>query len=339
MNNRIIFSLSLFIYLLAFYSNMFCQTPSKTNDMDQLICDNDLERLNNVYGYFIGQEAMLSHISNKFPLLKYQVDQCRINFNLKFGKAFENVELHLKSLLKNKIDEYKSSLGNQLMDLIKLSEIDYNNSVLFIAEVNWRAEGNIDKNILPLILKYQFLLNPNKEIEEYHFSNFSSSQIAFNANFDLTFNYPKSWKIIKSTDKNTIVYIRSEDGQGCATVSVTYQKISENKNLVISKQDIDKYFSDENLKKSLPGNATYISSRRITVNNNPAAENVYLISKNSLNQNLKFKFSQITTVQNNYLFSFTYSVQDRENNSFDFDYDRYKNLFNYIASTITIKSK
>ena len=196
------------------YGQMVFVKTSKSDDSLELEEPLNEERFNilmRTYGYYVGQQRALEVIEKNYPALKTMVFVAKTEWSLAFGSSIDNIITKIKTILKDKWDQYNSSLIGHLNEYASI-EITLDEALVFIQEVSSRAKGNIISPIIEILLAYkpEFIENPILEFTKNYRRKLSSKDYSKSKGLDFELEIPLSWSVSDGKRPNVLWLVSNQ---------------------------------------------------------------------------------------------------------------------------------
>ncbi len=228
-----------------------------------------IERVSQSFGYLTGQEYSLNYLKNEFPQLENNVLIAEMAFKSTFGKSKSGMEDYLSNYLgddklkdfnDNLIAEFEKKMNNQT-----LTEEIANN---FIKDIENRAKGSISSPILETLLSFQYADSPHRELLAGFTTTFKTKGHAKSKNTDWQIRVPKSWRAKEGDRPNIIQSFTDDFGDGLNNIMLMVKDMPVSKGTKLSDKEKEEFFSEKEIKTTLPKEAKFISFSNMTLDSN-----------------------------------------------------------------------
>jgi hypothetical protein len=216
----------------------------------------ELDRMVLTYTYYIIQKISLNVISVKYPKLEKKALIASAEWEREYLPSIENIDKKLTDTLKTEWEKNRAFIHYKY-EGTDYSTITEANAQKYVDEVFQRAVGKMESPIVEtlLIFKPGYLENPEKEYIDGHVNRFSTAKLKKPIGIEIQFFYPKSWMPSPgNVQADCIQNFISQYGLGKLTMAFYVIKSKND----FSTAAIEKLLSEEELKKTLPPNATLI---------------------------------------------------------------------------------
>jgi len=298
-------------------------------------------RVSEAYGYITGQEYSLNLIKKAFPKYEKEISKAEMAFNLTFGKAKEGMKKYMIEYLgstdfKNfdnlMKDELKSSLGGQTFT----EEMAIN----FVNEVDSRAKGNIASTVLETLLFFQFADRPQDEIISGFTTKFRTKGHPKSKNTDWQIRVPKSWKAEEAERPNIIQKFTSDYGDGNQSIMLLIKEFPLPNDYKITKEELNNFFTEKEMRNSVPDGGVFISFTRITLDNNIAGMLEFEQTLERLDVRMKFRQLQFMVLRGNKMYMLQCLVDsEKVDTDLSIEMKKYLPLYKLIANTMVINDQ
>jgi hypothetical protein len=289
------------------------------------------------YGYLYGQDYSLNKIKKEYPELKNEILISEAKFNLSFRKSKERIINKLNTLLGSKKDEVFDLFENKLVETLSNQTYTIEDAVYFIQNLTDRAEGIIESPILEMLLTYQFIHNPVKEMTSDYTKKYSSNNHFKSKGLDFTIRVPKSWSMEEAERPNIVQKFTSENGEGEQSLKImVYNLPDEIKKMGVS--DKREYFESMTEKDFLTDEDEFISFDEIKLDNIYTHKMVYISTMNTQGMKIKNKRTAYITYYDDKLIMLDFHNFDifNDNKFFDGRYNLFEPLVSNIANSLVI---
>lgn len=227
------------------------------------------ENLYQALGYIYGQDVTLNLIRSKYPDLSSSILLSESKFKNAFGDASINIEQELQLSQGTNFQAVKTKMKSQVKELVSKQQFNREMAIGFISEVEKRAEGKIQSPIRETLLTYEYINNPHLEILNGYKKIIRTKDHPKAKEVDFQIIVPESWSILEGDRPNVIKKAVSKNGKGLEMVILIVQDLPGIMKYQLTEKKINNLFSEEGLKDFLPEDGTFISGKRITVDNQP----------------------------------------------------------------------
>jgi len=294
--------------------------------------------LKRVYGYLYAQQFELSTIKELFPQLADDVNKAEFDFNIAFGVSKTNIEKKLKDLLGKDYEAYIANIRN--IDIyIDKENMTIESASSFIKEIKERANGAIESPILETLLTYQYMEKPANEFLSGFYYTFSTEEHPKSKGINLEIKIPKSWLKQEGDRDNIVQKFISNNGTGTELILIMIKDIPGTGDNILSEDEIERYFDEDEHRKFLPQGSRYISSKNIMIDRNQGVQISFEQKVTRLDMDILMQSINYITIVKNKLIYVQCLVSEDEKEGLSSHFDRFTHLFRLIANSIVIKQK
>ncbi len=164
--------------------------PEETTD-EQI---NDIKRMkmtSKAYGFVIECEMYLARIKKEYPGLANSVLIANKAINDSYGKAIVNIEKEMEHLYKE--ESFRQAIEEKLSSTVNAKLFTSETAADLINRIMEYANGQIDTDVLGMLLAYQFMDSPADELEVWNNNIFSTKGLKNANGLDVQVEYPQSW--------------------------------------------------------------------------------------------------------------------------------------------------
>lgn len=285
----IIYKLTLWVFLFVSIE-AFCQNDSKIRKPQD-------ERLAEAFGYLEGQKFTLEKIQSNFSHLSLSVKKASNAFSSSFGNADKNLKLYLTDRWGEKnFSDFKLSMMSKLKETLGNQELNEEDAIIFVQDVEKRAKGEISTPVLETLLNFQYLENPENEFINGYKEGFRTKGHPKSKGTDWQIKVPKSWFAEEAERPNIIQKFTSDYGDGREIIMMMVKDLGLPKNYKFSKDELNSFFSEKGAKEMVPKGATFISFKKMVLDNNIGG----MLTIDQVVERLDFK-NKIRMVQFNFV--------------------------------------
>lgn len=243
-NNSIRIILILFI-LIAYTPNAFAKVKL-TNDLT--------EDIGSVYGFYFGQIYLLDEISKKYPKMSRLAQISENEFAESFNTSIEGMDDLMRNHYKNKWNDIKKQLYNQVKNYIDIDQVSEMKARRFIELVRERARGNIESPIIEtlLIFNSEYEKNPEREFIDGYKQKYSTSGAGEANGVDFSIDYPRSWVAKDGDIQNAAQKFVSENGRGLESLVVMIKEMPLQSGERTTEKDVLYVLSSKNIQNFIP---------------------------------------------------------------------------------------
>ena len=299
--------------------------------------------LSQTYGYYKGQKLSVEMIQREFPNLSVSASHAQMAFELEFKPSYENIEKELNKLLRQQWPTYKEQMHQQITNNLGTTSINLTQAEKFIRTVDHRAKGQIETPILETLLTYNpdFQDSPAKEMLRGFKSTFRTKGHPKAKGADFQIEYPRSWRIKEGKRPNVIKLFTSKNGRGLESILLMVKDIPLPSGYEITDQELDDFFSPQELKLMIPNGASFISAQPIILDNQKGGMMVFDQTLQRIDQKVSFRNLQFITIFKNKMIFIQCMVATKKNNQTDLNkqFRRLEPLFKLVANSFVIQDQ
>lgn len=231
------------------------------------INDQSAKGLGRAHGFLMGQEFSLSRIAAEMPDLAYKVTVANTQFSSTFPKIKEKLDHELlKAYGEKAYEKYIVEAQNKMRQVAESQPLSRNLSIDFIQQVQARAKGKLEPQILNYLLAVQYQTNPAGEIADGFVQRYETDGSGKAKGVQLSLKLPLSWVGKEGERPHTLQGWTSEGGTGMEFVSL---QIRDVQGAPLTKAEIEESVRSGDLRTTLPAGATYIGSGNINIEKQP----------------------------------------------------------------------
>jgi len=256
----------------------------------------DPKILSQAYGYLKGQQFTLDKIKKGYPELELEVTRCELEFNLVFKKASDNINRELKKLLGNEFEKYEREMIGDLKSMLSQQIITEDLAINFIEEVKQRSIGKIESPVLETLLTYQFIDNPAKEFSSGFINSYSTKGHPKTKDVTINAKLPLSWSQKEGDRPNVIQKFVSENGKGQEIILFMVTDLGLPNDYKITKDELNEFFTESELKQMIPDGSEFISAKRITLDNHIGGQLIFMTTQERLDFSLTMQAAHFITI-------------------------------------------
>jgi len=297
--------------------------------------------LSKTLGFIMGQRVTLNWIKKEHPNLTLQVQVVETEFETTFGNAEKNINYALQEILKKEYPEFLETLEKQGKDLVSSLQLNQEDAARFIAEVGLRARGEIPSPILETLLTYQFMDWPMEEFTLGYTRIFRTKNHPKAKGVDFQIRYPISWRPEEGERLNIIQKFTSENGRGLEMFLLMVKDIPLPLGYTLTKQDLDDFFVESELKEMVPEGARYVSTKPIVLDNHKGAMIIFDYTLQRLDMTLTTRCLQFITIYERKMIWINcfISTLPGEEGELQERFNRFEPLFKMIGNTFIIQEQ
>ncbi len=297
--------------------------------------------LGRAYGYYTGQKFSIERIKQLYPALAGEAAKAQARFDVVFKASYDNIGKELKAGLGPRWDAYEKQLSDQLTT--SLASLDQAAAENFIREVGLRAKGQIESPVLETLLTYnpEFQNDPAKEFLSGFTQIYRTKDHPKAKGVDFQIQYPRSWRAKEGLRPNVIQLITSQNGRGFENTALMVKDIDLPRGYVVTEEELDDFFSPEEMRDMVPEEATFISAKPVVIDRHKGGMIVWeqiaqRVDRKVYTRNVQF----VTLYKNKMLFlqCMVGSVSD-DPASLRATFEKYEPLFKLIANSFVIQDQ
>ena len=228
-----------------------------------------IERVSQALGYLVGQECSLNYIKNEFPQLENNVLIAEMAFKSTFGKSKSRMEDYFSNYLgEEKLKDFNDNLIKEMQKRIENQTLTEDIALNFIKDIEDRAKGNVSSPILETLLSFQYIDTPQREFLAGFTSKFMTKGHSKSKNTDWQISVPKSWRAREGDRPNIIQSFTDDFGDGLNNIMLMVKDMPVSKGSKLSDKEKEEFFSEKEIKTTLPKEAKFISFSKMTLDSN-----------------------------------------------------------------------
>ncbi len=229
------------------------------------------------FGYYKSQTLSLDRIKQEFPALAPDAMRAQIAFDRVFKGAVENIDREIQQMFGAGWSEAAGRLENALSKSVRSSKLDNASAKSFIQAVNAHAKGDMESPVLQTLLSRvpEFRENPQAEFTRGYTAIYRSHDHTKAKGVDFQIQYPQSWVAKEGVRPNVVQLITSENGRGLDNIILMVRDTQLPPNYKVSAAEVEDLFSESGLKSMLPGQASFVSSQRVTLDSQKGGMVIY----------------------------------------------------------------
>jgi hypothetical protein len=323
------------ILILIITTNaIFCQKSENLNKSKNT-------RVIEAYGFIVGQEYTLNKIVKDYPHLKADVLIVQMNFNQIFSKSKIGLENYIKySSGKEDLSEIDSKIISAINNVYNEQKFTEEIAIEFISEVENRAKGNIISTVLETLLYFQFIDRPQDEFTTGFTNKFKTKGHPKSKNTDWQIKVPKSWKAEEGERPNIIQKFTSDYGSGNQSVALMVKELTLPKGTKLTKDEINLFFTEEEMKKMSPAGSEFISFTKMTIDKNVGGMLEIEQTAERLDIKMKIRLVQFMFIKDNKWYFLQCSVgTSKLDSDLSIELKKYLPLFKLVANSIVVNDQ
>jgi len=297
--------------------------------------------LSKTLGFIMGQRFSLNRIKDEYPALGLRVQKADLEFKTAFGIAEENIKSALKDMLKDKYSEYVARMKKQLKSTLSPQQLNQDIAVLFLAEVESRAKGNVPSPILETLLTYQFQYRPAEEFTKGYNRIFRTKGHPKAKGIDFQIRYPISWQPKEGERPNIIQKFTSENGRGLEMFLIMVKDIPLPPGYTLTQKDLDEFFTESELRGMVSDGGKFISAKPIVLDNHKGAMILFDQSVQRLDLTLTMRNLHFIIIHGNKMvfIQCVISATPGKESKLQENFSRFELLFKMIANSFIIQEQ
>jgi hypothetical protein len=299
------------------------------------------KRVSEAYGYIMGQEYSLDLIKTKLPHLDMSVLKAQMAFSTNFGKAKEGMKKYLAEYLgQNEFKEFEDEMIIEIKNIFDNITLTEEVATNFISEVESRSKGNIASTFLETILSFQFYDKPQDELTSGFTVTFKTKGHPKSKNTDWQIKVPKSWKAEEADRPNIIQKFTSDYGSGNENIMLMVKEISLPQGYSFSKEELNTFFTENEMKAIVPDGASFISFSKMTFDGNIGGMIEFEQILERLDQKIKIRMVQFMFIRGNKMCMVQGSVGSiQAEKDLDLEMKKFLPLYKLVANSIVVNDQ
>jgi hypothetical protein len=299
------------------------------------------ERATDAYGYLVGQECYLQKIKTKYPDLQSKITLAQFSFDKTFGKSKENLRNYFKKNLGEKeFNELEMKVLTGMRKSISNQTLNEEIALNFITEVENRAKGQIASPYLETILSFQFLDKPEDEFLKGFTNKFKTKGHIKAKGTDWQINVPKSWKAEEGDRPNIIQKFTNENCKCRQSITLMVKEMSLPKGYKITKEELNDFFTEKEMKTSIPPGGKFIAFKKMTFDANIGGMLEIEQTVKRLDTTVKAREIIYMFIRDNkqYILSITMG-SEKLDTDLTIEMQKYLSLYKLIANSIVVNDQ
>lgn len=323
-----------FLLLYIFTSDVYGQTIDNLKNPK-------FKRVNEAYGYILGQEYSLALINKKFPVFEMNVLKAQMSFNSNFGKSKNGMKKYLSEYFgQNEFKIYEEKLIGEINNLLGRQIFTEEIATHFISEVESRANGNIVSPVLETLLSFQYYDRPHDELTSGFTTTFKTKGHLKSKNTDWQIKIPKSWKAEEAERPNIIQKFTNDYGAGDHSIMLMVKEIPIPKGHNLTKEEIKDLFTVKEMKNLVPEGGNFISFTNMALDNHIGGMLEYEQTTTRLDIKIKIRAVQFLLIRGNKMYMVHCSVSSEMSHSdLSLEINKYMTLYKLVANTIIVNDQ
>lgn len=317
-------SIFIAIWILIFSNSLFASVGEK-----------ELLDMSKTYGFYLGQSYSLNHIEKKFPQLKQQVYLASYEFDSKYKKSIDNIEMMLKDVTKKEWANFQETIQSAIYQKLNPSDLTLSESLNFLTTVKSRAKGELESPILETLLSYHptYQKYPEKEFLDGYFYRYKSDGNPKSKGVNFTIKVPESWLSKEAERPNIVRKFISQNGSNPNMIMAIVYDIPQNITK-INKEDL-KYLCND-----IPHGSILRSCDKIVIENLPAIRQKMKMKMQRIDKVVDIEIVQYSIFFKNKVISLQGHIGNFENLSEKELLKRFKQyepLFELVANSLVLE--
>lgn len=324
------------LILITGYSEGNAQEQNKITSQDPAYID-----LSQTVGFVEGQHFSLEKIKQEFPDLAPSAQVASLKFNSSFSAAEKAINEELKTLLKGRYTKYISDIRSQIQDGLVSQVLNQEVAANFIAEVSDRATGNIPSPFLETLLTYQYKNNPAEEFARKFIRSFNTKDHSKSKGLEITVSYPASWKPAEGDRPNVVQKFISKNGRGSELFLIMVKDLPLPEGYVITKQELNEFFIESELKQMLPQNSNFISAKSVVLDNHKGGVILFDQTVQRLDMTVTIRVQMYVTIVKDKIVFLQFMLNSKKipPESLEKRFQQFELLFRMIANSFIIQNQ
>ena len=320
----------LLAYALIFASAAFAQTEPYN--------EAKLTIASSAYGFCWGQELSLTKISKTYPDLKPKATAAQNAFNTNFGTTRTSIENYLKNGMGDTaFKTFQTQLKADIISMVDSQNTTKDEAVAFIKTVENRAKGDIPSPFLENFLMFKYAANPTGEFTAGHTYTFNTTGETYAKNSKWTVKVPLSWTAEESSSPEIIKQFKSDCGSGSQLIMLLAIELPYDENYVMSKEEIEATFNEEQAKTMVPEGARFVSFSKIVVDGISGGMLEVEQDVEGMGVPVTIRLAQFMVIKGKYMYCVQGAVSgDAPGAKITADMKKYMPLFKAVAASVDI---
>lgn len=326
----------IFIILLFFTPPVASQSYPSEYDIEKDL----LITISGAYFYAFGQERSLAEIEARFPILRADVFQVKLEFYNKFSSSIKCLD-SLLELFSPKWDSVKQVISKSTIDFCTSQDIILEDAKVFISTVRNRSLLLDPENYLIILQMFrpEYSITPELEMRRKETRRFIGTNHHKAKNIDFQIDLPISWAASEGNRPNIIQKFRSMNNFGKSMAQI--MAIDLEPGASYSKKEVKALSKRSAAIELLPNNAKYITSEYVEIDGLPTVMCEYTIQHKSAVNNLYLHVVNYSIYYSNKLILLQFSSASTIDKRKDADFLFKKNnlLYKLIANSLVVTSQ
>jgi len=326
-------------YLRIIMVVFFCSVSTSAHCLttkDPLYVD-----LSKTLGFITGQDYSLNRIKSQYPDLAARVKIAELEFNTSFGIGKKGVTKALQGILKEKYQENLKTMQAQIKEALSTQQLTHDIADGFIAEVVARAKGEIPSPILETLLIYEFENSPSEEFSRGYTKVFLTKDHPKSKGVNCQIRYPASWQAKEGERPNIIQKFVSQNGRSLEMFLIMVKELPLPPGYIISKQEMDEFFVESELKGLVPEGGSFISAKPIVLDNHQGGMIFFDHTLRRLDQTITSRNLNFVTILRNKMIFIQCMVfaSPGKQNELKEHFNKFEALFKMIGNSFIIQEQ
>jgi hypothetical protein len=298
-------------------------------------------RVSEAFGFIKGQNNSLDIIKNKYPELEMSAFRAQNLFKATYGNCLEKMQNFLISAFEEEgFTAFENKLNEEVKKLTSKIDLSEDVAISFILEVEERAKGNIPSPILETLLSFKYADYPQFEFIDGFVNVFNTKGHPKSKGTDWQIKVPKSWRKAEAERPNIIQKFISDYGDGNQSIMLLVKNLDLPEGYILSKEEIDEMFSEEEMKKIAVDGTKFISYTKTTIENKIAVILEVEKTAERLDIKTKIRMQQYMFIHNNKMYCMEGMVSTKDlSKDLAAEMKKYNPVFRLVANSIVLKDK
>lgn len=298
------------------------------------------QQISQAYGFMVSQNQLLSLVAAEYPSLASEVGAVMFAFETSaLGKGAAELEGALKAEAGNEWPGLKSAIEKGAKENTKQLALTNDSAKEYLAEVKLRARGKLPESVRNILLALNpaYVTSPGAELAEGWRQTYSTKAHPKSEGAEITLALPLSWNKREGNQAGIVQVFRSGAGHGPIMCNIFCKKVNNDSEGDATLQDMNGFFTNENLTMMARSMGRMIDARRITIAGAPGGVVVFDSKQEMLGMMTEARTTNFTIIHKKHLIQVNFVVAKQFLNGVTFDEAQrsYYPTYLMIMSTLT----
>jgi len=296
--------------------------PASGQEEASILKDPKTQQVSQAYAFILSQNYLLNRVASEYPDLGPQVEDALYAFKASaFGKGSAALEDELKTALGLQWSKTKNITEQCASANFRTHKLTHETAKQYVEKVKLRAKGDLPESIRNILLSVNpaYVNSPGAELADGWKQTFSTKAHPKSEGAEITLALPLSWSKREGNQVGIVQVFRSGAGHGPIVCTIFCKKVGGDSEGDATLQDMNGFFTNENLVMMAKSMGRMIEARQITIAGAPGGVITYDSAQEMLGVMTEVRSTDFAIIHKKHFIKVTFALNKQMLNGMTFD--------------------